>query len=656
MSEPILSLPPLLEVPAAALTDAERGARYEWVEADGHGGWAAGSVIGAATRREHGLLIVARPGTGRMVLLSRFEETIVTAEGGRLDLGANFYPGAVHPEGHRALAGFSLDPWPVWRYRLGACEVVREIFRSRRSRALLLRYRYDGPPAVLELRPLFAGRPITTLGTANEFVRREAEASERMVAYQPYEDVPAAILTFAEGDWTPEPTWYYRTTYPHDREADAQEDLFSPGLLRLPLRSGVPTTLACGLRPARVARVDRRLNDELARREAVARRGRRLGPDRRSDLGARLALAADAFTTASMPYATLPVPGAGTRDVLMALPWLTLLSGGEDAAIELLRALGARQKAGLLPVAFDAGEGPAARMAADVPLWYVEAVAALADRGADVGPLLPVVTAILDAFTAGTRFGIRVGPDGLVLQGPAARPLTWMDAFAHDQPVTPRWGRAVDINALWYNALLRASGMAGATRAEGWIEQAERCRAGFDAFWWDEAGWLVDSIDAAGTDHRSLRPNQLLAVSLPHAPVVGVRARSVVEAVERALLLPYGVRTLAPGTDGYGRTDGGDARQHAGRHQGSAWTFWIGPFARAYLRAHQGDRPARQRIETLLDGFQSALATGVLGFPGERIQAEPPHHPEGAPASASALAGLIEALWALDRATTDRPF
>ena len=665
-----LSLPPLLEVPSGALADPAKGARYEWFEPDGEGGWAAGTAVGANTRREHGLMVVARTDVGdHFVLLARLEETIIVADGERLDLGCNFYPGAIHPEGHRALAGFSLDPWPVWRFRFGARELVRELFRARRAGALVIRYRFDGEDATLEVRPLFAARSAGTLATANDLILLQAEASEGMVAYRPYEDAPAAVLTHAEGAWQASPTWYYRNDYPREAELARKqyEDLFSPGILRLPLRTGVPTTLACGLRPARVGRVDRRLNDELARRESLASKGRALtGSDALlSELGARLSLAADAF----MPRAgtAIPVPlvfpdGAlRVREALIALPWLARATGRTEEALGLLRILAGHQREGLLPVRIAEGSGAAEDFAAvDAPLWYIEAVAAFAARGHDVKALRPAVFAILDAFERGTSFDIREGADGLLQHGPSAHPLTWMDATAHDRPVTPREGCAVEVNALWHNALLRAAGLC-TSEAEGapFRERAERCREAFDSFWWEDAGWLVDLIDAAGHADRSLRPNQLLAVSLPHPVVTGERALRIVSAVERLLLVPTGVRTLAPAMDGYdGRCHGPLSVRQARRHSGAAWPGWMAPFIVGYLRVHDGDGAARRRVRDILLRAEDWLASGMLGHIAERTCGDAPHLPDGNLASAWSTAGMLEALAALhhaERAAETKP-
>ncbi len=661
-----LALPPLTDVPAELFANPTAAARFEWIEPDGDGGWAAGTAVGANTRREHGLLVVARADFGdRFVLLSRFEEVVIAADGERYALGCNFYPGAIHPEGYRALTGFSLDPWPVWRYRLGDLEVVREVFRSRRAGALLVRYRIDSGEALLETRPLFAGRGTRSVAAANDLISFTAESSEGLVAYRPYDDAPAAVLTFGEGEWEPAAEWFYRTVYPREEEAGdtRTDDLFSPGVLHLPLREGVPTTLACGIRPARVGRIDRRMNEELARRETLAARGRALAVDDApmSELAARLACAADAFMPRSgtaVPVATgFPSGGFHVRDALVALPWLARITGRSEECLGLLRVLAGRLLDGLLPDVLGDGKSDAdERASVDVPLWFIEAIAAFGARGHDVARFWPAVQAILDAYVAGTTHGIGVDAEGLLRHGPSARPLTWMDAELQGQPVTPRTGRAVEVNALWHNALLRASALSEAgSRAAELNERAAACRDAFAAFWCPEAGWLADTIDATGRQDRSLRPNQLLALSLPHPILTGEQARTVVQAVESFLLVPAGVRSLAPSGHAYdGRCGGPRAASEARRHLGAAWPFWIGPFARAYLRVHDGDAPARRRIRDVLLRAVEPSAAGVVGHLPERVCAEPPHRPDGNLASAWSTAGLIEAMVALTDASRGR--
>jgi predicted glycogen debranching enzyme len=301
------------------------------------------------------------------------------------------------------------------------------------------------------------------------------------------------------------------------------------------------------------------------------------------------------------------------------------------------------------------GDGPGAVedfAAVDAPLWYVEAVAAFAARGHDVKPLRNAVFAILEAFERGTSFDIREGADGLLQHGPSARPLTWMDAVAHDRPVTPREGCAVEVNALWYNALLRGAGLcASEDEAAPLRERAERCREAFDAFWWEDAGWLVDVMDAGGHADRSLRPNQLLAVSLPHPVVTGERAMRIVSAVERLLLVPTGVRTLAPGMDGYdGRCHGPLTVREGRRHNGAAWPAWMAPFIVGYLRVHDGDGAARRRVRDLLLRAEEWLSLGALGHIVERTCGDAPHLPDGNLASAWSTASILEALAALQDA------
>ena len=644
----LLALPPLLPVPREALRDVERGAALEWIESDGAGGWAAGTAIGANTRRRHGLLVVARrPPADRVVLLSRIEEAVVLEDGTRFELSVNFYPDTVHPTGHEMLEGFALDPWPVWRYRMGDVELTKELFRARAARATVLRYRLEGATgAVLEARPLFAGRPFDELAPERAEMRPGAEASERIVAYQPYDELPSVILSFADGRWSDEGVWYYRTSYPRDREEgqDGTEDLYSPGLLRMTLEPERAAVLACGIAPARVARASVWASGELQRREVVALAGRRVAEDEAvSEIAARLALAADAFVIdrryGARILATQPGGMQGSRDALIALHGIGIVLGRVDLALAVLRLLADHLRNGLIPVRLpdDGGRIPDDHYASvDTSLWFVEGVAAVHEAGGDAGDLWPAVREILAAYQAGTSFGIRLDQDGLVRHGAGNHGLTWMDGTASSAPAAPRNGKAVEVNALWFNALERAAALPWAEEPARLRELAARCATAFGAFWYERGGYLYDTIDPLGRPDVTLRPNQVFAAALPFSPLDRVRARSMLRVIERELLLPCGLRTLPPSHPAYR----GHLEKNAGdeaRASGAAWPWLLGPFARAWLHVHDEDRAARTRVRELFFRLASHLTDHGLGSLSECCAGAPPHAPGGAPAHAAAV-------------------
>ena len=337
------------------------------------------------------------------------------------------------------------------------------------------------------------------------------------------------------------------------------------------------------------------------------------------------------------------------RDTMIALPGLTLTTGRPEAARRILTTFARFVDGGMLPNVFpDAGERPEYNTV-DAALWYVEAVRAYHESTGDIGvlrELFPALEQIVRGYAAGTRYGIRVDPaDGLVTAGEPGVQLTWMDARVGDWVVTPRTGKPVEINALWYNALVAMAGLARALgRPSGeWEAMAARAAAGFARFWNAEAGYCYDVIDGPAGHEAALRPNQILAVSLPASALPAERQRRVVDACARRLLISYGLRSLAPGEPGYQpRYAGGPRERDGAYHQGTAWAWLLGPFALAYDRVH-GDRAAAR---ALLEPMAQHLGEYGVGSIAEVFDAEPPFAPGGCIAQAWSVAETLRA-WCL---------
>jgi predicted glycogen debranching enzyme len=373
----------------------------------------------------------------------------------------------------------------------------------------------------------------------------------------------------------------------------------------------------------------------------------------------RLVLAADQFLV-SRPLADDPAGlsviagyhwfGDWGRDTMVALPGLTLCTGRPQAARRILTTFAPFVDGGMLPNVFpDAGERPEYNTV-DAALWYVEAVRAYhAATGDDatLRELYPALERIARGYLSGTRYGIRVDPtDGLVTAGEAGVQLTWMDARVGDWVVTPRIGKPVEINALWYNALVALGALARRLErpAGEWTALAARAAAGFERFWNAAAACCYDVIDGPGGHEAALRPNQVLAVSLPASPLSPERQRLVVDACARHLLISYGLRSLAPGEPGYQPRYGGGPRERDGAyHQGTAWAWLLGPFALAYDRV-RGDR---EGARALLEPMAQHLADHGVGSIAEVFDAEPPFTPNGCIAQAWSVAETLRAWCAL---------
>jgi predicted glycogen debranching enzyme len=652
-------LPPPILVPLERVRDFQAGSRLEWLEPDGRGGYASGTVAGANTRRYHGILVVARrPPTDRILLLSRLEETLVTADGAFYELAANHYPGAIHPHGYRYLEGFRLDPWPIWRYRLGGLVLIRELFVARGPGATILRYRIEGGDARLEIRPLVAGRDFHALVMENDVVARSAAAEPGLVVYQPYPGIPPLFLSHGGGEWHHDRRWYRQTIYPREAERglDDREDLYNPGVLSAHLSAGDEWILACATAPIAVGEVAGWAEEEVARRERAAESGRRLGGEDPIliDLGARLGLAADTFVVRregeESILAGYPWFADWGRDAMISIPGICLVTGRGDTAAGVLRAFATHLRDGLIPNHFpdSGGEVPDDHYnAADASLWFVEAVAALGEAGGDVREFWPAVQEILRAYREGTRFGIGMDGDGLIRHGAAGVQLTWMDARVDGWVVTPRAGKAVEINALWYNALERAAILAPGAGADAapYKELARRVRDAFSIFHYKQGGYLYDRIDPAGVPDPALRPNQIFAVSLPNSPIGDREAAGVIRAVEQELLVPLGIRTLAPDATGYkGRCEGGRHERDSAYHSGTAWPWLLGPFITGYLRVHGKGEDSRRRMREILEPVRTHLLEEGLGQISEVVAGDPPHRPGGCFAQAWSCAELLRVL------------
>ena len=618
----------------------------EWLEADGLGGFASGTVSGVRTRRYHALLLAATtPPTGRMVLVSGFDAWLQTGAGPQALTSQRYTPNTLYPDGQWHIEAFDLEPWPRWRYRLAdGTAIGQELFVPHGRAAVVLRWRLAEavPGATLRLRPFLAGRDYHALHHENPAFRFAADGDGEHRVFHPYESVPAAH-SLANAGYAHEPTWYRNFLYSAEQERglDAVEDLASPGVLSWDLGSGdavwiltTDETLVANRAAAP------RLADELAERERRRRR-----------FPSRLHRAADAYlvrrgngltVVAGYPWFT-----DWGRDTFIALRGLCLAGGRLDDARQILLAWTGAVSAGMLPNSFpDRGEAPEFN-AVDASLWYAVAVhdyLASAHAGADdARALRAAVEAILDSYTAGTRFGIRADGDGLLAAGEPGVQLTWMDARGGDWVVTPRIGKPVEVQALWLNAL-----WAAAQWAPRFAEPLARGRAAFAARFWNEArGYLYDVVDVdhhPGTADATLRPNQILAVGgLPLPLLAGVRARRVVDAVESSLCTPLGLRSLAPSEPGYAGRYEGDGRSRDSRyHQGTAWPWLAGPFVEAWVRVRGSGAAARREArERFLAPLLAHLDQAGLGHVSEIADGDPPHTPRGCPFQAWSVGELL---------------
>src|SRR5581483_10538769 len=548
-------------------------------------------------RRYHGLLVAATsPPVGRVVLLSKIDERI-----NGIDLGANQFPGTIHPRGFEHLVSFEQHLFPRFEYAAGGVRLRKTIaaIHGENTTVILYEVLEANGDVQLELRPFIASRDYHSLVHANDGVHRETRFDDGVFALQPYDGLPTLFLSAPRARFDAAPDWYFRFEYAIEQERglDAHEDLFTPGTLTRVLRKGDVLAVIASIS-------DPRGRDGIALFESERRRREMLvkSVGIKGRLGQTLALAADQFIVRRGTDRRTIIAGYHWftdwgRDTMIALPGLCLTTGRFEDARKILLAFVESVSEGMLPNRFpDGGEAPEYNTA-DATLWFFVAAQKYLDYTRDDDfvkrHLLPVLRDIIAWHQQGTRHGIHVDEDGFLLAGSAGDQLTWMDAKVGDWVVTPRHGKAVEINALWFNALMILAGYEqrwGTERdARALAIAAARVRVLFRRlFWNEEKESLFDVVRGEECD-ASIRPNQIFALSLPHPLLDGIYAEKVLATVEKELLTPFGLRSLAASDPKFiGTYIGGPRERDGAYHQGTVWSWLLGPFITALVRV-RGD-------------------------------------------------------------------
>jgi predicted glycogen debranching enzyme len=625
----------------------------EWLETDGLGGFASGTSYGLRTRRYHALLLAAAaPPADRRVLVQGFVARLETPQG-----SAEFWP--------QAYAGgwvtgqdverveFSNDVWPTWRFftRLGV-RVDVEIFVPQGSPAVVVSFKLGQslPGAKLELRPLLSGRDFHGTQHENGACNQEPRTEGNALCFQPYPGVPA-VLSLSNGQYRHSPDWYRSFFYAEEaaRGLNAAEDLASPGVLVFDVAEQEALWVLTADLPGKVA-----LEHESPR--ALVHRLRQSERQRRSGFATPLERAADQYRVKRGEGRTLiagyPWFGDWGRDTFIALRGISLATGDLGTARSILSEWAGVVSEGMLPNRFsDDASAPAEYNSVDASLWFVLAADELLTHPAAYAALTPserrrieaAIDEIVVGYARGTRHGIRRDEDGLLACGEAGVQLTWMDAKVGDWVVTPRIGKPVEIQALWVHALR----IAGKRNPEllGWAETAQRALEA--RFWNAERGMLFDVVDdghRAGAVDAACRPNQIFAAGgLPFTLLSPERARSVVDAVERELWTPLGLRSLERGHPAYvPRYQGGVWERDGAYHQGTVWPWLIGPFVEAWVKTRGNTNDAKLLArQQFLAPLYEHLSRAGLGHVSEIADAEAPHTPRGCPFQAWSVAELL---------------
>jgi predicted glycogen debranching enzyme len=636
----------------------------EWIVTNGIGGFASGTVAGCETRRYHGLLMAAlHPPVGRNQLVTGLDE-IVRYAGAEYSLATHQWAGAVvDPKGFLNIESFRLDGMtPVWTYALADALLEKRVWMRHSENTTYVEYTMvRGSGSIdLDLKALVNYRDFHASTHAGNW-RMKIEPVENGVQVMAFDGATPFYLKFAGATCQPRHEWYRNCFLPVEKERglDDLEDHLFAALFQTKLKVGASVTFvattdaAAGLdgAGARVENAEREaklLEFWLAENEKTVAESPNWLP--------QLVLAADQFIVKrSLPehpdgrsiIAGYHWFGDWGRDTMIALPGLTLATGRADVARQILLAFAEYVDGGMLPNNFPDGGGKPQYNSVDAALWFFEAVRqyfAVTKDGRTLLQLFPTLGEIIDAHVKGTRYSIHVDPaDGLLYAGEPGVQLTWMDARVGDRVVTPRIGKTVEVNALWINALETMAEFARllARPGQGYEKLSAKAQKNFQKFWNEERGCCFDVIEAPGAGNdAALRPNQLLAVSLPVTPLTEEQQKSVVDVCAQHLLTSYGLRSLAPGDPGYqGHYVGGPKDRDAAYHQGTVWCWLLGPFVLAHLRVY-GDRAEAMRF---LEPLGISVHMYGLGTLGEIFEGDPPFTPHGCIAQAWTVGEVLRA-------------
>jgi predicted glycogen debranching enzyme len=643
----------------------------EWLVTNGIGGYASGTIAGGMTRRYHGLLIAAlQPPVGRTHLVAGLDET-VRYGGAEFVLHTHRWAsGVVEPKGFQYIDAFRLDgTTPVWTYALAGARLEKRVRMQQDANTTYVQYTLlQGTAAAdIELKALVNYRDFHASTHAGDW-RMRVDAVEHGVRVVAFDHAVPFFLKSVQASCQSQHIWLRDCFLPVEQERglDDREDHLFAAQFRARVQVGESVTIVLTTEESAALHGDsarvQRAGSETTLRNAWDTQNPAIAVASRDWLS-QLVSAADQFIVKR----ALPEEPEGRsviagyhwfadwgRDTMIALPGLTLTTGRPDVARRILVAFARYVDGGMLPNTFPDAGGKPEYNTVDAGLWYFEAArqyfAATTDTHT-LQDLFPVLAGIVDAHVQGTRYQIHVDPaDGLLYAGEAGVQLTWMDAKIGDWVVTPRTGKAVEINALWINALETMTSFARALEksSERFEALARKAKDGFQRFWNERQACCYDVIDSPGIGNDlALRPNQILAVSLPVSPLTPDQQRAVVDLCAQRLLTPYGLRSLAPGEPGYqGQYLGGPRERDAAYHQGTVWGWLLGPFALAHFRVYRNAAAA----VNFFDAIGAAIRMYGIGTLAEIFDGDPPFTPRGCIAQAWTVGEVLRAFAELARA------
>lgn len=609
------------------------------------GSYASTTIITTNTRKYHGLLVAPQPeiDDNNHVLLSEIDETII-ANNFEFHVGMRMYPGGIfEPKGHKYLREFVSDPNPRLTYRMGGIVFIKEYIFALNEDRIFIKYTVEkaSQNVTFRLKPFLAFRSVHNLSKANDNVNSEYNEVNNGISWQLYKGYSKVYMQFSKTpEYTHSPNWYYDVEYIRERERgyDSTEDLFVPGSFDIELKKGESIIISASLNEANPSDLKQQWTKEIKNRT------------RRDNFEHCLLNAAEEFLIQnngkSEVVAGYPWFGRWGRDTFISLPGLTLTQDKLESFKEVTNTMLCELKDGLFP---NVGSGKAAVYnSVDTSLWFFWALQKLMEQPnchTEIWEEYGVnMKHILDSFKKGTHFNIKMQTNGLIWAGEEGKALTWMDAVYNDIPVTPRIGYAVDINALWYNAVCFCIELAEKANdtafVKEWKNWPELIKTSFnEIFWDDKKGYLADYVDGDYKDW-SVRPNMIFAISCPYTALDDDQAYSVLKVVKQELLTKRGLRTLSPKNPDYkGTYTGNLEKRDKAYHQGTVWPWLLGAYCEVYLKLY--GKSGLEIVKEIYNGFEEVMNEDGIGTISEIYDGDPPHKARGAISQAWSVAELL---------------
>ncbi len=626
------------------LVNLEYSLNRELLRVNKFGSYAFSTMNFCNTRKYHGLLVCPCENLdgGSHVLLSSFDETVIQQEKS-FNLGIHRYPGVYSPRGHKYLRSLHTTPILYHTYRVGGVILKKEILFNSQNNQVLTRYTLleAHSPTKLQFRPFLAFRNIHQLSKANMYADTSFYTIPNGVKIKLYRGYPFLHMQFSKKvDYVHYPQWYYNIEYIEEekRGYDYHEDLMVPGYFETSMKEGDTLIFSSSVNEEKPRSFRSAFEKEIKTRPILTKFS-----DVLRDAGNQFIVKKATRTELNAGY---PWFGCWGRDTFIALPGLTLPQKDYMTFHSVLKTMINRMRGPLFPNILD--KNYAAYNSADAPLWFIWSLQQLALTEKTTKTVWTKyqskIKKILDGYRRGTEFNIHMTDKNLIYQGDKGIAITWMDAVVDGHPVTPRYGLAVDINALWYNAVLFALEAAQENADEEfvkfWKDYPKKIKQSFvDTFWNSSKGYLADVVNEEGIDW-SIRPNQVFAVALPYSPLTDDMKWSIMNLIEKELLTPRGLRTLSPADPKYhSKYEGNQSQRDMAYHQGTVWPWLLGFFAEGYLKLH--GKGGVYLIEKLFKGFEEDLNDYGIGTIPEIYDGDPPHRQRGAVSQAWSVSELL---------------